>query len=70
MFERGLWAIVPGSGAVEQDAVDDQPVVGRQRLEPRPGVAILGTLGDVDVHADPEVGGEPRGRLQRVVAST
>ena len=58
-----------GQRAIEQHAMHDQPVVCCQHLEPGRGGVVLGTLGDVDVHADPEVGGEPRGRLQRVVGA-
>ena len=69
MFDRGLWAIVPRQRAVEVDAVDEQPIVGGERLEPGAGIAIGEALGDMDVHADAEVGGQLGGRTQRLVAS-
>ena len=50
-------------------AVHEQPVVGGQRRQPRAGVDVVGSLGDVDVHADAEVGGEAGGRGQRVVGA-
>ena len=50
---------VVGDGAaqrpVEVHAVDEQPVVGRQRFEAGAGVAIGDSLGDMDVHADAEI---------------
>ena len=59
-----------GQRAVEPDAVDEQPVVGGQAGEALPRAGVLRTLGDVDVHADAEVGGQAGGRRQRVVACT
>ena len=69
MLDRGLWAIVPRQRAVEVHAVDEQPVVGGEVLEPGPGVAVGDPLGDVDVHADAELGRQLGGRSQRLVAA-
>jgi multidrug transporter EmrE-like cation transporter len=59
-----------GQVAVERHAVDEQPVVGGQPLEPSAGgVHPPGPRRHVDVHADAEVAGQPGGRLERVVAA-
>ena len=47
----------------------EQPVVGGEGGQPLPRAGVLGTLGDVDVHADAEVGGQPGGRGERVVGA-
>ena len=69
MLDRGLWAIVPRQRPVEVHAVHQQPIVGSERLEPRAGIAIGDALGNVDVHADTEVGGQIGGIIQRLVAA-
>ena len=58
--------MVPGSVAVEVDAVHEQPVVAGQALRAAsPRVRVHRTLGHVDVDADAEVDGQAGGRLQR-----
>ena len=69
MLLRGLWAIVPGSGRSSKHAVDQEPVVSGQRLQSSCGIGVGGSLGDVDVHADAEIGSQSGRRLQRVVAA-
>ncbi len=49
--------------------MDEQPVVGRERLQSSAGGDVGRTFGDVDVHADAEVGGQPGGGLQRLVSA-
>ena len=51
------------------DAVGEQPVVGGERRQARYGPGILGTLGDVDVHSDPVLGGQLGGGVQGVVGA-
>jgi hypothetical protein len=48
-----------GELAVEQDTVDEQPVVAGQCGEASGGAGVVGSLGDVDMDPDAEVGGEP-----------
>ena len=69
MLLRGLWAIVPAQRPVEPDAVHEQPVVCGEGRQPIPRAGVLRTLGDVDVDADAEVGGQAGGRGQRVVGA-
>ena len=54
---------------VEPDAMHDQPVVPGQRFESLAGGGVRRSLGDVDVHADAEVGRQAGGRRQRVVGA-
>jgi hypothetical protein len=50
--------------------VDEQPRGVSVGCEALSGVRVDGALGDVDVHADPEVAGESGRRLERGVACT
>ena len=59
----------PGEVAVEPDAVDEQPVVGREPGEPLPRGGVLRTLGHVDVHAAAEITRQPGGRMERLVGA-
>ena len=54
---------------VEVHAVDEQPVVGGEVLQPGAGGDVVEPLGHVDVHADAEVGGQSGGGRQRVVGA-
>ena len=45
----------------------EQPVVGDERFQPLTGIDIGRALGDVDVHADAEIGRQPGSGLQRLV---
>ena len=57
MYEGASHTVVVG----QVDTVDDQPVVAREFGEASGRVDVVGTLGDVDVEPDPEVGCESGG---------
>ena len=59
----------PRQDTVEQHTVDEQPLLGGQHLQPGAGSDVGGTLGDVDVHAGAQIGGQSGGCLERLVAA-
>ena len=66
-----MWTIVPAQIVVvaEVDAVDQQPVVGRQLRQAFDGADVVGALRHVDVHADAVTNGQFGGSGERVVGA-
>ena len=69
MLLRGLWAIVPGRSRSRCTQCTSSQSSAASASSRCAGVGVGRALGDVDVHADAEVGGQPGGRLQRVVGA-
>ncbi len=63
--DRARQSVIVG----EVHAVHDEPVLAAQVAEAVGRVAVVGPLGDVDVHSDAVLGGELGGGRQRVVGA-